>query len=75
MAIPAIKAEADRAKAAEYQATLTEEDIEASWRRAGVPRRDVRVVETVRPFSKGDRDFLEKAAKASMSATSKCPGS
>jgi aminobenzoyl-glutamate utilization protein B len=31
---------ADRAKAAEYQATLTEEDIAASWRRAGVPQRD-----------------------------------
>jgi aminobenzoyl-glutamate utilization protein B len=31
---------ADRAKAAEYQATLTEEDIASSWRRAGVPQRD-----------------------------------
>ena len=31
---------ADRAKAADYQATLTEEDIGAAWRRAGVPQRD-----------------------------------
>lgn len=29
--------DADRAKAAEFQATLTEEDIAASYRRAGVP--------------------------------------
>ena len=28
---------ADRAKAAEYQATFSEEDIASSWRRAGVP--------------------------------------
>ncbi|HYI81978.1 MAG TPA: M20 family metallopeptidase [Acetobacteraceae bacterium] len=31
---------ADRAKAADYQATLTEEDIGVAWRRAGVPQRD-----------------------------------
>ncbi|RAI56167.1 M20 family metallopeptidase [Roseicella frigidaeris] len=30
---------ADRAKAAEFQATLTEEDIQASWRRIGLPMR------------------------------------
>jgi aminobenzoyl-glutamate utilization protein B len=30
---------ADRAKAAEFQATLTEEDIGASWRRIGLPQR------------------------------------
>ena len=29
--------------------------------------RDVRVVEPVRPLKRGDKDFLEKAAKASMS--------
>jgi putative membrane protein len=31
------------------------------------PARDVRVVDTARPLKKGDRDFMEKAAKASMS--------
>ncbi|WP_135470456.1 M20 family metallopeptidase [Crenalkalicoccus roseus] len=31
--------EADRAKAAEFQATLSEEDIASSWRRAGLPMR------------------------------------
>ena len=31
---------ADRAVAAEYQKTLTEEDIASAWRRAGVPQRD-----------------------------------
>jgi aminobenzoyl-glutamate utilization protein B len=31
--------EADRAAAAEFQATLTDEDIEASYRRAGIPVR------------------------------------
>lgn len=31
------------------------------------PGREVRVVETVRPLKKSDRDFMEKAAKASMS--------
>jgi aminobenzoyl-glutamate utilization protein B len=41
---------ADRAKAAEYQATLTEEDIEASWRRAGVPQRDVPLCDAVLPL-------------------------
>ncbi len=41
---------ADRAKAAEYQATLTEEDIQASWRRAGVPQRDVPLCDAVLPL-------------------------
>jgi putative membrane protein len=31
------------------------------------PARDVRVVDTARPLKRGDRDFMEKAAKASMS--------
>lgn len=31
------------------------------------PGREVRVVETVRPLKKSERDFMEKAAKASMS--------
>jgi putative membrane protein len=35
--------------------------------RVAPPARDVRVVETTRPLSRGDRDFMEKAAKASMS--------
>jgi aminobenzoyl-glutamate utilization protein B len=30
----------DRRKAAEFQATMTREDIESSWRRAGLPMRD-----------------------------------
>jgi len=30
----------DRKKAAEFQATMTKEDIESSWRRAGLPMRD-----------------------------------
>jgi aminobenzoyl-glutamate utilization protein B len=32
--------EADRARAAEFQATLSDEDIEASYRRAGMPLRE-----------------------------------
>ncbi len=36
-------------------------------REGRVVDRDVRVVETVRVVKKGDRDFMEKAAKASMS--------
>jgi aminobenzoyl-glutamate utilization protein B len=41
---------ADRAKAAEYQATMSEEDIAASWRRAGVPQRDVPLCDAVLPL-------------------------
>ena len=42
--------EADRAKAREFQATLTEEDIEASFRRAGMPMRpDVPLCDEVVP--------------------------
>jgi aminobenzoyl-glutamate utilization protein B len=43
--------EADRAKAAEFQATLTEEDIAASWRRIGLPmRRGVPLCDVVPPL-------------------------
>ena len=46
--------------AAFAQAPVREERVVA-------PGRDVRVVETVRPLKKSDRDFMEKAAKSSMS--------
>ena len=41
---------ADRAKAAEYQATLTEEDIASSWRKTGLPQRDVPLCDAVVPL-------------------------
>jgi aminobenzoyl-glutamate utilization protein B len=42
---------ADRARAAEFQATLTEEDIAASWRRIGLPmRRGVALCDAVPPL-------------------------
>ncbi len=41
---------ADRARAAEFQATMTEADIASSWRRAGLPMRDgVSLCEAVVP--------------------------
>jgi aminobenzoyl-glutamate utilization protein B len=41
---------ADRAKAAEFQATMTAEDIASSWRRAGLPQREgVALCDTVVP--------------------------
>ena len=43
--------DADRAMAAKFQATLTEEDIESSFRRAGLPLRDgVPLCDTVIPL-------------------------
>jgi putative membrane protein len=42
------------------QTTTTTREVETT-------NRDVRVVETHRTFKKSDRDFVEKAAKASMS--------
>ncbi|GGC42850.1 peptidase M20 [Siccirubricoccus deserti] len=43
--------EADRAKAAEFQATLSEEDIAASWRRIGLPvRKGVTLCDVVVPL-------------------------
>lgn len=42
---------ADRAKAAEFQATLSEEDIASSWRRVGLPmRRGVTLCDVVVPL-------------------------
>jgi len=41
---------ADRTKAAEFQATMTEADVESSWRRAGLPMRDgVTLCDTIVP--------------------------
>ena len=43
--------DADRAKAAEFQATLTEEDVAASWRRIGLPvRKGVTLCDVVVPL-------------------------
>jgi aminobenzoyl-glutamate utilization protein B len=43
--------DADRAKAAEFQATLSEEDITASWRRIGLPvRQGVSLCDVVVPL-------------------------
>jgi aminobenzoyl-glutamate utilization protein B len=43
--------EADRRKAAEFQATMTAEDIAASWRRAGLPMREaVPLCDTIVPL-------------------------
>ncbi|MDN3567358.1 M20 family metallopeptidase [Paeniroseomonas aquatica] len=43
--------DADRAKAAEFQATLTEEDVTASWRRIGLPvRKGVTLCDVVVPL-------------------------
>jgi aminobenzoyl-glutamate utilization protein B len=43
--------EADRAKAAEFQATMTEEDITASWRRIGLPiRKEASLCDVVVPL-------------------------
>jgi aminobenzoyl-glutamate utilization protein B len=41
---------ADRAFAREIQATLSEEDIVAAWRRAGMPPRDVALCDTIIPL-------------------------
>lgn len=44
--------EADRTHAAEFQATLTEEDIESSYRRAGLPMKDgVPLCDTIVPLN------------------------
>jgi aminobenzoyl-glutamate utilization protein B len=41
----------DRARAAEFQATMRPEDIESSWRRAGLPMRDgVTLCDTIVPL-------------------------
>ncbi len=40
----------DRKKAAEFQATMTAEDISSSWRRAGVPQRDVPLCDMIVPL-------------------------
>jgi aminobenzoyl-glutamate utilization protein B len=43
--------EADRARAAEFQATLSDEDIEASYRRAGMPLREgITLCDTIVPL-------------------------